>query len=189
MTVFVDSVLLGAYDTLRAAMPCWRMSRMGRPALMVKVADQELRTGGQRVAPLVVVGLGYNTLWQRHRHRYWFWAQRFDRELASFVRVLRKRGARQIVWVTLREPTVDTVPRYARSELKLYSWYFPWTNERIRRLDELHADVSIADWTRTSDRPGLTYDTIHTTTAGSKLLASTIETAIRDEAIRQRRPG
>lgn len=187
MTVFVDSVLLGAFPTLRREMPCWQMTKRGRPALMVRMADAELRSGGFRVAPLVVSGLAYNTLFEKRRRRYRYWATRFDRDLAAFRRTLRARGAQQIVWVTLRQPTPATVPPLGRRELHLYSWYFPWVNERLRRFDRLHDDVSLADWRTASDRPGVTYDSIHTTTEGSRLMAKTIENAIRDEAARQRR--
>ena len=132
-TVLVDSVLLGGFPALRAARPCWRVSMYGRPALMVRIAEQQLRARGRRVAPLVVVGLAYNSLWERRRHRHAYWAARFDRDARRLLRTLHRLGARQIVWVTLREPTRKTVPPRARSELGLYSWYFPYVNGRLRR--------------------------------------------------------
>ena len=63
--------------------------------------------------------------------------------------------------MTLRQPTPRTVPPHAVGELGQYSWYFPYVNERLRRLDRRRDDLVLADWARASDRPGLTYDTIH----------------------------
>ena len=157
----------------------------GRPALMVRIAEQQLRARGRRVAPLVVVGLAYNSLWERRRHRHAYWAARFDRDARRLLRTLHRLGARQIVWVTLREPTRKTVPPRARSELGLYSWYFPYVNGRLRHLDRQRNDVVLANWKVASNRPGLTYDSIHVNPTGAALLADTIWGAVSREARRQ----
>jgi hypothetical protein len=186
-TVLVDSVLLSGYSSLRSRRPCWRLIKYGRPALMVGVAERELRGSGTRVAPLVIVGLGYNSLWERHRRRHAHWAARFDAEAKRLVRTLRRLGARQIVWVTLREPTAETVPPASRDELGQYSWYFPYVNGRLRYLDRRHDDVALANWKAASDRPGLTYDSIHLNTVGAELMARTIWRTVSEEARRQAR--
>jgi len=185
MTVIVDSVLLSGAPKLRSGLPCWKIERRGRPALMIKVAERDLRKKGRRVAPLVVVGIGYNSLWERGRRNYGTWALRFDREARRLLRTLRKLGARQIIWVTLREPTAKTVPPSARAELSLYSWYFPYVNERLHGLDDKQSDLALADWTKVSNRLGLTYDSIHLTDEGGILMARTIREAIESEARRQ----
>jgi hypothetical protein len=190
-TVLVDSVLLGAAPTVRATRPCWRVSVRGRPALMVGLAQRALRARGRRVAPLAIVGLGYNSLWERGGRRFAHWAARFDREAISLIRTLRHRGARQIVWVTLREPTAAMVPPAGLGQLRRYSYYFPWVNQRLRRLARRRRDVVLADWRAASDRRGLTYDAIHTNTRGSRVMARTIWGAVSREARRQasrRRP-
>jgi hypothetical protein len=185
MTVLVDSVLLSGAARLRGVMPCWRIDMRGRPALMVRIAERELRAQGRRVAPLVVVGLAYNSLWERNRRNYGVWSSRFDREALRLLATLRRLGARQIVWVTLREPTARTVPPGARGELGLYSWYFPYVNARLRRLDRLRDDLVLADWAAVSRRVGLTYDSIHLTRTGGVLMGRTIKRAILAEAARQ----
>ena len=141
---------------------------------MIGVAAGELRARGLRVGRLVIVGLGYNSLWERGRRRYRVWAKRFDGEARSLLRTLHRLGARQVVWVTLRQPTPRTVPPHAVGELGQYSWYFPYVNERLRRLDRRRDDLVLADWARASDRPGLTYDTIHLNPNGASLMAKTI---------------
>lgn len=178
MTVFVDSVLLGGTPALRRRFACWRVRRTGRPALMIDAAERELRTSRRRVDRLVVVGLGYNSLWERRRHRYRFWAARFDRNANRLLTTLRRRGAQQIVWVTLREPDAGNVPGGAHGQLGQYSWYFPYVNERLRRLDRRHDDVVLARWDQAGDRPGVTYDAIHLNTRGSRLMAKTIQRTI-----------
>lgn len=184
-SVLVDSVLLGGVSALRSRRPCWRVRMLGEPALMIRVAEAQLRGRGLRLARLVVVGLGYNSLWERRRRRYGVWAKRFDREAGALLRTLRRLGARQVVWVTLREPTGRTVPPHAQDELGQYSWYFPYVNERLRRLDRRRDDVALADWARASDRSGLTYDTIHLNSAGAALMARTIWATVSREARRQ----
>jgi hypothetical protein len=190
-TVLVDSVLLGAAPTVRASRPCWRVSVRGRPAQMIGVAERTLRARGRRVAPLVIVGLGYNSLWERGGRRFAYWAARFDREATSLIRTLRRLGARQVAWVTLREPTAAMVPPAALSQVRRYSYYFPWVNQRLRRLARRRRDLVLADWRAASDRRGLTYDAIHTNTRGSRVMARTIWGAVGREARRQasrRRP-
>jgi len=187
MTILVDSVLLSGKREIFAHNRCHPIGLRGRPAWMIKHAAAEIGRSPRRVAPLVVIGIGYNSLFQRNRHRYDYWARRWDREAAWLLRVLRRKGARQFVWVMLREPTPRTVPRYAVGELRYYSWYFPYVNERLRRLDRRRDDVVLANWARVGDRPGITYDSIHLNTRGGKLMARTINSTIRREARRQAR--
>lgn len=187
VTMLVDSVLLSGESSIRAANRCRSISRLGRPAWMIKHAAREIAAERRHVAPLVVVGIGYNSLFQRHRRRYDYWARRWDREAATLLRVLKRKGARQFVWVTLREPTARTVPRHAIGELRYYSWYFPYVNERLRRLDRRRNDLVLANWTKAGDRNGITYDSIHLNTRGGPLMARTIKRAIEREARRQAR--
>jgi hypothetical protein len=100
---------------------------------------------------------------------------------------LRRLGARQIVWVTLRQPTPETVLPRVRGELGKDSWYFPYVNERLRQLGRRRRDVVLADWKAASDRRGVTYDSIHVTQHGARVMARTIRKTIRDEARRQTR--
>ena len=155
-TLLVDSVLLGAVPAVRARRPCWRIGVRGRPALMIDDAARQLRAQGRPVAPLVVVGLGYNSLWERDRRRYSMWAARFDREASVLVRTLRGLGARQIVWVTLRELRPGLVTPGGRDQFARYAWYFPYVNNRLRRLDRRRRDVVLAKWHKAADRPGIT---------------------------------
>ena len=154
---------------------------------MINPAERELRTSRRRVAPLVVIGVGYNSLFQRNRRRYGYWARRWDREAVRLLATLRRKGARQFVWVTLREPTPRTVPRRSVGELRYYSWYFPYVNERLRRLDRRRGDLVLANWAKASNRSGLTYDSIHLNSRGGRLMARTIKRAIEREARRQAR--
>ena len=187
MTVLFDSVLLSGKRAIRDGNRCHAIGWRGRPAWMIKHAVSEIGSSRRRVAPLVVIGIGYNSLFQRNRRRYDYWARRWDREAARLLRVLRRKGAKQFVWVTLREPTPRTVPRYAVDELRLYSWYFPYVNERLRRLNRRRDDVVLARWDKVGDLPGITYDSIHLNARGGKLMARTIKRAINRETRRQAR--
>jgi hypothetical protein len=186
MTVLVDSVLLSGERALRATMPCWRIRLRGRPALMMGAAERELAASGRRVAPVAVVGLGYNSLWERRRRHFAVWARRFDRQALALIHTLRRRGARQIVWVTLREPTRRTVTSSGLDQLARYAWYFPYANERLRRLDHRLRELALADWAAVSRRRGLTYDAIHLNLRGADLMARTIRTAVFRAARRPR---
>jgi hypothetical protein len=137
------------------------------------------------VPKLVVVALGYNSLWERGRKRYGLWSRRFDHEALALLGTLRRLGARQFVWVTLRQPNASIVPPGSLGELRQYAWYFPYVNERLRRLARRRDDVVLADWATASNRRGVTYDTIHLNSAGAALMATTIKHAITDEATRQ----
>jgi hypothetical protein len=183
MTVLTDSVLLGGAPALRAAKPCWRVATVGRPFL--GIADVARELGRRRVAPVAVIGLGYNSSWERHRLHYAFWAAHFDRDARRLLATLRRRGARQFVWVTVRQPTKRTTPRKAWGELPL-GWYLRYVNERLRRLDRRRDDLVLADWNAASRRPGLTYDAIHLNPRGARLMARTIRRAIGAESRRQR---
>jgi hypothetical protein len=184
MTVLTDSVLLGAAPALRAARPCWRVTTLGRPDLAVKDAPHEL--GKRKVAPVAVVGLGYNSNWEPGRKHYGFWAAAFDRQARSLLRVLRRRGAREFVWVTVREPNKRTAPRKSWADIPRLR-YLHYVNERLRRLDRARDDLVLADWNAASARPGLTFDSIHLKTSGAKLMVRTIRGTILDESRRQAR--
>jgi hypothetical protein len=179
MAVLTDSVLLGGAPTLRAARPCWRVGTYGRPFLATKDAAHEL--GRHRVPRLVVIGLGYNSSWERNRKHYKFWASHFDRDATQLLHTLRRRGARQFVWVTVREPTKRIVPRKAWAELPRI-WYLHYVNERLRLLDRSRDDLVLADWNTASKRRGLTYDALHVNPRGAKLMVRTIRGTIRAES-------
>jgi hypothetical protein len=187
MTVLVDSVLLSGKRAIVAQNRCRPIGLRGRPAWMLKHAAAEIGESRRRVAPLVVIGIGYNSLFQRNRRRYDYWARRWDREAAQLLRVLRRKGARQFVWVMLREPTPRTVPRRAVGELRYYSWYFPYVNERLRRLNRRRDDLVLANWAKVGDRPGITYDSIHLNKTGGRLMGRLIHRTIDRETRRQAR--
>ena len=121
-----------------------------------------------------MVGLGYNSLWERGGRRFGYWAARFDRQARALLRTLRRRGARQIVWVTLRQPTAGLVPPAGLGQVRRSSSYFPWVNQRLRGLARRRRDLVLADWRKASDRRGLTYDAIHVNTMGAGVMDRTI---------------
>lgn len=187
MTVLNDSVLLSGEPELVAGFPCWRVELIGRPALMLRQATHQLRTRRTRVAPLVVVGLGYNSLWERRRRNHGRWARRFDDEASRLLRTLRRAGAQQFIWVTLRTVTAANSPSSAWHELDRYSWYFPYVNERLRRLDARRNRLVLADWAHHGASPRLTYDTIHLNQRGGRLMQKVIEAALYEAAHAQAR--
>jgi hypothetical protein len=189
MTVLNDSVLLSGEAALRRGFPCWRVRLIGRPALMLHQAEREIRTSGRRVAPLVVVGIGYNSLWERHRRNHATWAARFDAEAGRLIATLRRAGAEQLIWVTLRRANRKTTHPRSWSELPLYSWYFGYVNERLRRIDQRRPRLALAEWAHVGARTDVTYDSIHLNDRGGRMMQRLIEQRLYDEASRQRRPG
>jgi hypothetical protein len=185
-SVLVDSVLLGGVQSVRGNLRGWQVDVLGRAAVMVPKIEEEIRVEAAHIAPLAIVGVGYNSLWERDRKNFRHWAQDFDRSVVGLVRTLRRQGAEQIVWVTLRTPRRSVVPPSARWQFDKYSWYFPYVNERLRLLDARNPDIVLADWAKVSNRPGLTYDAIHLDPDGQALMARTIRKAIEEEASRQR---
>jgi hypothetical protein len=131
------------------------------------------------------VGVGYNSLWERERRNYRNWAREFDRNAARLMRTLRRQGAEQIVWVTLREARGGVIPSSSLWQYDKYSWYFPYVNERLRLIDERRRDVVLADWAKVSNRGDLTYDAIHLDPDGQALMARTIRKSFGREAARQ----
>jgi lysophospholipase L1-like esterase len=86
--------------------------------------------------------------------------------------------------VTLRDAGRSLISPDALSQHDRYAWYFPYVNERLRRLDR-RADLVLAPWDRVSDRRGLTYDAIHLNPEGAALMARTLQQAIQAEGRRQ----
>ena len=177
LTLLTDSVTLGVRLALPAALPDWKVEVVGRPALMVKqVVPEFLR--GRGVGSVVVVGVAYNSLFEKNRRNYDRWAAIWDREAERLLSDLRARGAKKFVWVTLREPTPDVVTDRGRTQYGLYAWFFPYVNERLRALAERHPELALADWRAVSDVPGVTYDLIHHSSAGITLMTTTITAAV-----------
>ena len=154
---------LGAEVALGDALPGWHIEDLGKPALMVKQAVPQYLPPGKRVGTVVVIGLGYNSLWQKDRANFNAWAAQFDREADSLIAELRRRGAKKIVWVTLREPSPQVVTNAGRWQYDHYAWFFPYVNERLHALAQRQPDIALADWAAVSDHTGLTYDLIHLT--------------------------
>jgi hypothetical protein len=184
-TVLADSVLLGGTAALRERFEHRRLEIVAEPAIMLPAMRRRIAARTSPVARLVVLGVGYNSLWERNRRNYSTWARKFDSEAKGLLATLRRKGARQFVWVTLREARRAVIPPSARWQHDRYAWYFPYVNERLRRLDRARDDLVLARWDQVSDRRGLTYDAIHLNPEGAALMARTIHRAIRDEGKRQ----
>jgi peptidoglycan/LPS O-acetylase OafA/YrhL len=177
LTLLTDSVTLGVKMSLPAALSDWKVEVVGRPALMVKqVVPEFLR--GRTVGSVVVVGLAYNSLFEKNRRNYDRWAALWDREADTLLSDLGARGAKKVVWVTLREPSPEVVTDKGKSQYGLYAWFFPYVNERLHALVERHPEVGLADWMAVSNVPGVTYDLIHLSSGGVKLMTSTITAAV-----------
>ena len=183
-TVLVDSVLLGGTGALKDAFGRWRIKVIGEPAIMLPAMEERI-AARRRVARLVVIGIGYNSIWERRRRNFSTWARKFDTEAKDLLATLRRKGARQFVWVTLREARRAVIPADARWQHDRYAWYFPYVNARLRRLDGARDDLVLARWDQVSDRRGLTYDAIHLNPEGAELMARTIRRAIVVERRRQ----
>jgi hypothetical protein len=179
-TVLVDSVLLGGKLALREAFRRWQLRFIGEPAIMLPAMEERI-AARRRVARLVVHGVGYNSIWERHRRNYGTWSRKFDSEARSLLSTLRRKGAEQFVWVTLRDARRSLIPSSALWQYDRYAWYFPYVNQRLRRLDRRRDDLVLARWDEVSNRTGLTYDAIHLNPEGAALMARTIEAAIRAE--------
>ncbi|HSS10043.1 MAG TPA: acyltransferase family protein [Acidimicrobiales bacterium] len=180
MTVIADSVLLSARQMLVQQFTAagWQVDYRGHPAIMIKEAVKTLQTAGTPVGSVVVVGIGYNSLWQRNRANFSAWANEFDPEAENLLTTLKQLGAKTIVWVTLREPSASVVPPLSKAQYDAYVWYFPYVNERLHALQQRHPDLLLADWAAISNRPGITYDAIHLNTAGAQLMTNLIRSTI-----------
>jgi hypothetical protein len=181
LTFLSDSVGLGSVDALREAMSDWHVQVLGEPALMLDDAAAQLVADGRQLNNVVVVALGYNSLWRRNREDYDYFAAKFDREADRLLRVIRTLGGQKIVWVTLREAKRPFIPRDALDQHRTYAWYFPYVNERLDRLAARNPDVVLADWAAISNRPGITYDAIHLDPDGAFLYSRTVKHAVLRE--------
>jgi hypothetical protein len=176
MTVLSDSVLLGAKQALVQEMGAagWKVDYVGHPAIMIQQIDQELQRAGRRVGSVVVIGVGYNSLWEKGRVHYDRWAKKFDREADHLLATLHSLGAKEIVWVNLREPSPSVIPKAGLQQYRAYAWYFPYVNERLRQLRQRHPGLIVADWAAISNRAGITYDAIHLNSKGVRLMINLI---------------
>ena len=178
LTLLTDSVGLGVKDTLPAALPDWQIDVRGRPALMLKAANTELAADPVPIGSVVVVALGYNSLWGQDRAQYDTWAAQFNREADALIATLRGKGAKKIVFVTLRDPNPSLIPPAALAQAQKYNWYFPYVNEQLAALVVRDPLIALADWAAVSNLPGLTYDAIHLKTLGAKLMVETMKAGI-----------
>ena len=177
LTVITDSVAVVVGNPLRTALPGWHVTVKGRPALMVNQAVPEFFKG-KNVGSVVVVGLGYNSQFEKNRKNAARWVGMWDYRAELIVKSLEQRGAKKIIWITLREPSLEVVTRKGQSQYDMYAWFFPYVNERIRALAERHSEVSVADWASVSNVPDVTVDLIHLNKAGAKLMADVIARSV-----------
>jgi peptidoglycan/LPS O-acetylase OafA/YrhL len=179
VTVLGDSVLLGAKDQITAELQAsgYTVDYRAKAAEMIHQGNTSLLDVGTPVGETVVVGLGHNSLWERDRASYDKWARKFDGEADDLIQTLESLGAKKIIWVTLREPSESVIPPAGRKQFDAYVWYFPYVNERLRLLPQRHPDVILADWAAVSNQSGLTYDAMHLTKSGIRLMIDTIRSA------------
>jgi hypothetical protein len=179
ITVLGDSVLLGAQDQLTAELQAsgYIVDYRARPALMLHQSNNDLIGANTPVGDTVIIGLGHNSLWERDRANFDNWARKFDREADALITTVESLGAKKIIWVTLREPSESVIPPEGRNQYEAYVWYFPYVNERLDLVPTRHPDVVLADWAAVSNESGLTYDAMHLTSSGIRLMIDTIRQA------------
>jgi hypothetical protein len=134
---------------------------------------------GRSVNRYVVLAVGYNSLWEKDRLNYETkWAPRFDRQAEELLNLVRSRGAKDIVWVTLREASPEAIiTAQQKDQNTRWGWYLYYVNERLRLLDAANSDLTLADWAAVSKGPGNTYDLIHLNRTGALLMVDTIASA------------
>src|SRR5262249_14347385 len=163
----------GATPTLVKSLSDWRGTGGGPSALMICFGmgglGQPPRAGG----PVMVVGVGPNSGGEEGRKEFEEGGGRFVklgeesgavvRQAEDLLDLLRQRGAQKIVWLTLREPTLDLLPNNDGSlvQYREWCWWFPYVNERLQAIKQQHPEMALADWTTVARRPGITYDSIH----------------------------
>jgi peptidoglycan/LPS O-acetylase OafA/YrhL len=176
ITVIGDSVLMRIKDDLTEDLEArgWTVDYRGEAALMLDDATTQLRAENRPVGDTVVLGLGYNSLWERGRARYTAWADKFDTEANELLQTLTDLGAKRFVWVNLREPVKAVIPKKSMKEYDRYAWYFPYVNERIDLLAVAYDNLVIADWRGVANVPGITGDLIHLNQVGYRLMRDTI---------------
>ena len=86
---------------IRETFKGWKIEIVGKPAVMLPSMEEQIAGRSRKVARLVVIGTGYS-LWEGRKRNYSTWARKFDTDAKELLATLRK-GARQFVWVTLRE--------------------------------------------------------------------------------------
>ena len=177
LTLLSDSVTLDLSKSLPAALPGWKVEVLGRPALMVKQVVPEF-LNARAVGSVVVVGLAYNSLFERDRKNYERWSGVWDRSAERLLSDLKACGAKKVVWITLREPSPELVTEAGRDQYQRYAWFFPYVNERIRALAARHPELAIADWQAVSNAPDLTRDLIHLNPAGVSLMTDTVTRSV-----------
>jgi hypothetical protein len=180
LVVVTDSVLLGATPTLVKSLSDWRVTVVGKSAMMIPIAVQTLRQQPGTVAPVAVVGLGHNSVWEKDRKNFARWSAQFDKSVEDMLTLLKQRGTRKVVWLTLRELTPDLLPGSEVSPMvyREWAWWFPYANERIRAIKQQHPEMALADWTKVARRPGVTYDGIHVNVPGAELMTALIRVVI-----------
>jgi hypothetical protein len=185
LVVVTDSVLLDATPTLVKSLSDWRVTVVGRSAMMIPNAVQALRQQPGAAAPVTVVGLGHNSVWEKDRKNFARWSVQFDKSVGDMLALLRQRGTRKIVWLTLRELTPDLLPKSDVSSFvyREWAWWFPYANERLRAIKQQHPDMALADWTTVARRPGITYDGIHVNVRGAELMTTLLRAVIGIDAL------
>ncbi len=177
LTLLTDSVTLALGKSLPAALPGWKVEILGRPALMVKQVVPEF-LNARSVGSVVVVGLAYNSLFEKDRKNFERWSNVWDKSAERLLSDLKACGAKKIVWVTLREPTPELVTDAGRDQYQQYAWFFPYVNERLFALAARHPELALADWRAIANVPDITKDLIHLNPAGVSLMTTTITRAV-----------
>ena len=183
--VITDSVMLGAKPAFIKGLTDqgWQVTFDGRPAIQIRKSLEDYVRRQNSTGPVAVVALGYNSLWEKDRHNFKRWSDLFDKTVEEMLAALKERGARKIVWVTLRELTPDLISGgTAAMQYRRYAWYFPYVNERLRAIKARHPEMTIADWSAAAQQTGLTYDAIHLNPRGGELMTAVVKTAIGTDA-------
>lgn len=176
VTMFTDSVGLGAKDALPRAFPAdWQVRVDGEPAEMVGQMERNfvrprLATDPEWFGDHVVVAAGYNFPYWDH--------DRFIGEVDSMVDTLTAAGVKHVYWVTLREVKREFVSASGWRQIQPYSWYFPIVNDLLEQALERHPNLHLVDWAAHADRPGLTYDAIHLNNTGAALFSDLVRSTV-----------
>ncbi len=170
--ILADSVALPTGALVSQRLPGHSVSITGFPGVTVGDGPRLIAQNSGAIGDVAVVALGYNI-------RSWD-PVRYATDIDRVVESLLARGAKHVIWIGLREPTLATSGNGRWTRVQLGVWGDVWVelNGVLRDALNRHPELSIAEWDDVATDASYVTDSIHLTTKGRVAMADTISRAV-----------
>jgi hypothetical protein len=162
--VVTDSVLLGARAEIHAAFGNRPVNIYGFGGITPAQAEEIILKFRADLHETLIIGVGYFYPAGRPGE--------FDAAIDHLLTTVRSLGVKRVLWTTMREIVPGEVSQQSYWEVQGIAPFYPIANQQLKDARKRWPELRIADWAEIAHIPDITWDAVHLSPKGAKMMGA-----------------